>query len=33
MGLARRIKKQVDKLDIKPENIGIENSLIPSADF
>jgi transposase len=33
MGLANRIKKQMAKFDIKPEEIGIGNSLIPSANF
>ena len=33
MGLANRIKKQMAKFDIKPEEIGIGNSLITSADF
>ncbi len=29
MGLAKRIKKQMTKFDIKPEEIGIGNSLTP----
>lgn len=33
MGLVKRIRKQMDKFDIKPEEIGFGNSLIPSAEF
>ena len=33
MGLAKRIKKQMAKFDIKPEEIGIGNSLIPNYNF
>lgn len=28
MGLARRIKKQIDKFDLKPEDLGFEKTLI-----
>ena len=30
MGLVKRIKKQMSKFDIKPEEIGIGNSLTPN---
>ena len=33
MGMAKRIKKQMAKFDIKPEEIGIGNSLIPNYNF
>ena len=33
MGMAKRIKKQMAKFDIKPEEIGISNSLITSYNF
>lgn len=33
MGLAKRIKKQMAKFDIKPEEIGIGNSLSPNYNF
>jgi len=33
MGMAKRIKKQMAKFDIKPEEIGIGNSLTPSYNF
>jgi len=33
MGIAKRIKKQMAKFDIKPEEIGIGNSLIPNYNF
>ena len=33
MGLVNRIKKQMAKFDIKPEEIGIGNSLIPNYNF
>ncbi len=33
MGLAKRIKKQIVKYDLKPEEIGFGNSLIPSIIF
>lgn len=33
MGLAKRIKKQMAKFDIKPEEIGISNSLITNYNF
>ena len=33
MGLAKKIKKQMVKFDIKPEEIGIGNSLIPNYNF
>jgi len=33
MGLAKRIMKQMAKFDIKPEEIGIGNSLIPNYNF
>ena len=33
MGMAKRIKKQMAKFDIKPEEIGIGNSLTPNYNF
>lgn len=27
MGLAKRIKKQIDKFDLKPEDLGFDNTL------
>jgi transposase len=33
MGMAKRIKKQMAKFDIKPEEIGIGNTLTPSYNF
>jgi len=33
MGIAKRIQKQMAKFDIKPEEIGIGNSLIPNYNF
>lgn len=33
MGMAKRIKKQMAKFDIKPEEIGISNSLTPNYNF
>lgn len=33
MGMAKRIQKQMAKFDIKPEEIGIGNSLIPNYNF
>lgn len=33
MGMAKRIKKQMTKFDIKPEEIGIGNSLSPNYNF
>ena len=33
MGIAKRIKKQMAKFDIKPEEIGIGNSLNPNFNF
>ena len=30
MGLAKRIKKQIDKFDLKPEDLGFEKQLITS---
>ncbi|MDD3773264.1 MAG: transposase, partial [Weeksellaceae bacterium] len=33
MGIAKRIKKQMAKFDIKPEEIGIGNSLSPNYNF
>ena len=33
MGMAKRIKKQMAKFDIKPEEIGIGNSLTPNYKF
>ena len=33
MGLAKRIQKQMAKFDIKPEEIGLGNSLIPGYNF
>ena len=33
MGMAKRIQKQMAKSDIKPEEIGIGNSLTPNYNF
>ena len=33
MGMAKRIKKQMAKFDIKPEEIGLDNSLSPNYNF
>jgi len=33
LGMAKRIKKQMAKFDIKPEEIGIGNSLNPNYNF
>ena len=33
IGIAKRIKKQMAKFDIKPEEIGVGNSLSPSCNF
>ena len=33
MGMAKRIKKQMAKFDIKPEEIGFGNSLSPNYNF
>ena len=33
MGIAKRIKKQMAKFDIKPEEIGFGNSLSPNYNF
>ena len=33
MGIANRIRKQIAKFDLKPEEIGIDNSLNTSVDF
>lgn len=33
MGLTKRIKKQIAKFDLKPEDLGISNNLITSCNF
>ncbi len=33
MGIAKRIKKQIAKFDIRPDEIGLGNSLSPSCNF
>ena len=33
MGIAKRIKKQIAKFDIKPDEIGLGNSLSPNYNF
>jgi hypothetical protein len=30
LGLVKRIRKQIDKFDIKPEDVGFNNSLTAS---
>ena len=33
LGIAKRIKKQIDKFDLKPEDVGFDNSLILSTQI
>lgn len=33
LGIVKRIKKQIDKFDLKPEEIGFSNSLITNTNF
>jgi len=33
MGIAKKIKKQMAKFDIKPDEIGLGNSLISNHNF